>query len=284
MKKQNEMKKFTIVSIGIALFFLVILIGSAYVYCETQKVWISTVGYVAIIMILLVNVIYPLGAWWLFTRRLMQEYYNKNDLLSGGIGVLMAYLMPLVILVLISTIPNIPEGISKLYSMGINLLLATIPALIGLIGVQYSITLHEKNRKEELRLGAKPFLIIDCSSVEREQMGNNDGFDVIHIGITLKNISKNIAILSGATLQGGENCGPSIEYYPLASNDRYECNLKIKIANHNKHKVEGVIYYGDVYENKYILRFQILLFENISAVKVKIISDSLDENIALSHD
>lgn len=123
----------------------------------------------------------------------MTEYKKNDNILSGGLAVLTLFAFYFIISLGFSkvgeyvVIKEFFEGLS-------SLTIAAMPAFIGLLGVQYSVAIQERNRKEDLRLGAKPFFSVQCHKVEAIVEEDKHRAYKMRIIIIMNNISQNIGI------------------------------------------------------------------------------------------
>ena len=61
---------------------------------------------------------------------------------------------------------GMPEGYVTFANTLSSFFVAAMSAMIGLIGVQYTIAIQEKNRKEDLRRASKPYFVVDAYVVD----------------------------------------------------------------------------------------------------------------------
>lgn len=158
-----------------------------------------------------------------------------------------------------------------------SLIIAAMPAFIGLLGVQYSVAIQERNRKEDIRLGAKPFFSVQCSKIEA--IADEDGHHAykMNIIIVLKNISQNIGIPQKFVSLDDENCEINFKYAPIPPTEEYCESVIISSVEPYGTTAKIAIYYADVYNNTYKMQVEFLLYNNETLPDIRIISDDIEK-------
>ena len=137
---RKGVKKSYLIGSGI---LLALLVAFAMAYKYTSWNWLLGVSIVTIIITwFIMTVIYIVIAWGWQIKDLMNECKNQNNILSGGLAVLVLFAFPFFIVQIFSKIEfNAPikgilDGIS-------TLIITAIPAFIALLGVQYTVAIQE---------------------------------------------------------------------------------------------------------------------------------------------
>lgn len=270
-----------------AFFWLVIIILAISFFalfeiytCTNCKWWL----YGCIVTIIVGGILffsYVIADWQWQIKELMDEYNNKNNVLSGGLAMFLAFAFPLLIILVFSQIAagtlakEIFDGISAL-------VMAAIPSFIALLGVQFTTAIQERNRKEELRLGAKPFFSVRCCMSEPIPDENRHTIHKIKVNIRMKNISQNIGIPLKVLSLDDNGCETDFKYLPIAPNEECDNNFVISSIEPYKAKARIAIFYKDVYNTIYKMHIEFLLHENSDLSDTCIICDEAKE--LLEHD
>ena len=240
-------KLYWIGSLCLAIFFFLLIV----IYTYTAQEWLLWVDAAIIVVWPLLTVFYIGVVFSQYIDNLMTDYRENKNLLSGGIALFAMFSFPFVAFLVLANneefavLKNIFEG---LYT----LIVAAMPAFIGLLGVQYSVAVQERNRKEDLRLGAKPFLKIECCKVETIlDEDNPHACYEIKIKVCITNISENIGIPLKLISPDSSNNESVIAYHPLAKGDSFESEHIVRSDQPYGAMVKVAVIYKDVYGNTY---------------------------------
>lgn len=184
------------------IFVIAFLVLALFYSQESEAVYIVAAALLALVWTLYF-LFYAYMIWFRFIEAQLKQYREENNLASGVIVWLsfFSYLIfapGLFLLVMGNGAPNI---VRNGYPTYLQIIIAIMPAILGLLGVQYTIAIQAKNRKEDIRLAKKPFFTIEykIGGVIRKEDSSPHAF-FLHFQIT--NISENIAIPIG--FGGGE--------------------------------------------------------------------------------
>lgn len=264
-----------------ALFFLLIII-----YTYTAQEWLLWVDASIIIGWPLLTVFYIGIVFSRYVDDLMTDYKENKNLLSGGIALFALFSFPFVAFLVLANnkefavLKNIFEG---LYT----LIVAAMPAFIGLLGVQYSVAVQERNRKEDLRLGAKPFLKIECCKVEAiPDEDNPHACHEMKIKVCITNISKNIGIPVKLISCDSSNNESVFAYHPLAKGDSFESEHIVRSEQSYGAMVKVAVIYKDVYGNAYKTSVCFLQHGRYELAETRVLGDEflmLEETVGKSN-
>ena len=253
---------------------LALFIVFAVIHRYTSWKWLLWAGVVTIMIWPIMSFIYIATVWSWHIEDLMNEYKKNDNILSGGLAILALFAMPFIISLVFSQM----EGYAamKEFFKGLSsLIIAAMPAFIGLLGVQYSVAIQERNRKEDIRLGAKPFFSVQCSKIET--IADEDGHHAhkMNIIIVLKNISQNIGIPQKVVSLDDENCEINFKYAPIPPTEEYCESVIVSSIESYGTTARIAIYYADVYNNTYKMQVEFLLHKNEALSEARIISDDV---------
>lgn len=147
IKKNRGKTKFifrAIIVLSIIAFFVFCIL-----YTKNQYSWTLWGGTIALILLVFAIIIYTFVKWLWDIRDLMTEYKEKDNLLSGGLALAGAFGFVIIFMFLLSKIPLLAD-VKDLFETMSALFVAAMPAFIGLLGVQYSVAIQERNRKQDL--------------------------------------------------------------------------------------------------------------------------------------
>lgn len=212
--------------------------------------------------------------WFWFVEDLINEYTAKNNLFSGVLAVILMFFT-------VSFLPNILShfkismDISNFQSVFGNISIAAMTSIIGILGVQYTIAIQEKNRKEDLRYGAKPYLLVSCFCKKKIISNDSHEFNRFVLQTEFENISQNIAIPIGCKLTKEESELYTFKYIPMNNGaKRIEC---VEIDNQQPitPKCSIDFYYKDVLNNIYKQTITFEMHDGIEMSNCNTINDSL---------
>ena len=119
---------------------------------------------VALIAWVLYTLVFVFLHWSWFISDMINAYKKKQDLLSGGCALMLLFLT-LIVTTCFPAFAGMPEEYVTFANTLSSFFVAAMSAMIGLIGVQYTIAMQEKNRKEDLRRASKPYFVVDAWSL-----------------------------------------------------------------------------------------------------------------------
>lgn len=269
--RKNTKKWYRICSI----FLLILFITSAVLYVNRSWEWSVWVTLFTIIAWPVITFIYAFTLWSWHIEDLMNEYKENNNVLSGGLAVFALFTVPFIVTLVFSQLEDY-EWIKEFFKGISTLIITAMPAFIGLLGVQYTVAIQERNRKEDIRLGAKPFFAICCSRdvliIDEE---NEHSLHEMKILIQLENISKNIGIPLKVVSLDDEDCETSFKYVALAYNNKFSEVVTISSKEPYRSKARIAIYYNDVYNNQYRMEVEFILHNDAALSQTCIISDEV---------
>lgn len=265
MRNNKKIKICNIISI--VLIFLIIVMLTLYKFIEMP--WMMLVACIAILLLIVLSVFCVFVTWLWDIQDLMTEYKEKDNLISGGLALVGVFSIVIIILLILSNIESFSQA-KDFFEVITSFMVVIMPALMGLLGVQYSVAIQEKNRKEDIRLGAKPFFRIQCCKIEDSLPKDDQESLSIKIKIVISNISQNIGIPT-AIILCDNNQEIALSYTILANNDTSENIVEIEIIDSLIDTVKFSVIYNDIYKNTYETKVDFLLDKS----ETQIISDEL---------
>ena len=223
---KNNRKKFKVVFWITIICSIIVFIASSIAYVYTQQDWIMWVGVADMILFSLGLISFSFIVWSWDIKDMMTEYKEKDNLLSGGLAFVSIFGFVILILYGLSKLPFLAEGKELMQTMS-SLFVAAMPAFIGLLGVQFSVAIQERNRKQDLRLGAKPFFKVQCCKVIAVPDENGHTCHAMKIKVNITNISQSIGIPVKVVSCDSENCEVEFPYTPLANKDVLEKEVEV---------------------------------------------------------
>ena len=216
---------------------------------------------------------------WYFYRwqkniELLMREYRDGNIISGGLAILSALAFPFIITQILANY-EIFTGAKDFFSNMSSLVIAITPAFIALMGVQYTVAIQERNRREDLRLGAKPFLDVQCCvwNTKTEDLQNNES--VIGVHLKIKNIGSNIMIPISVESKNNNEIIHKFDYKPLVKDE--VITEKVQIINLGEFASQYTVYlrYEDIYKNEYLAEIEFLLMNSYELSKTRVLSDKL---------
>ena len=246
-------------------------------YTQNQYGWMLWCGSIALILLAFIIIIYSFIKWLWDIRDLMTEYKEKDNLLSGGLALAGVFGFVIVVMFILSKI-SVFEDVKDLFETMSALLVAAMPAFIGLLGVQYSVAIQERNRKQDLRLGSKPFFKIQCCKLVAIPDENKHTCHAMRIKIKITNISQHIGIPVKILSCDSDNCEIALPYTPLANNEVLETEVEIKSEKPYGDKIHVALIYKDTYENTYKSKIEFIQYEKYELSNTQVLYDNLISN------
>lgn len=248
----------------------------AFAVIHTYRSWegLLLAGIATIIIWTIMSFIYIATVWSWNIEDLMNEYKKNDNILSGGLAVLALFALPFIISLVFSQLEGY-TAMKELFKGLSSLIVAAMPAFIGLLGVQYSVAIQERNRKEDLRLGAKPFFSVQCSKIELIADDDEHHVHKLNIIIVLKNISQNIGVPQKVISLDDDSCEINFKYKAIPPNEEHRESVVISSIEPYGTIARVVIYYADVYNNTYKMQIEFLLHNNEALSDTRIISDDI---------
>ena len=272
MKVTNKKRKrFDIIYTAVSILFWLLFIVAAAIYTTQHQDWLLITTSIALIAWLLYTFYFAFRHWTWFIADMINAYKQKNDLFSGGIALIVVFLTMLLLTNSFVT-SNIPQEYITLVNSLSSFFIAAMSAMIGLMGVQYTIAIQERNRKEDIRRSSKPYFAVDAYLVELIPEENHTVKD-IKIGLHIHNISGNIGIPYAVKSSGSADYCIDLDYHPLP----HDGKLKECIAMHSDTPysctAEIILCYKDAFDNKYEQHIQFELQKNPNCSNTRILSD-----------
>ena len=274
---KNNRRTIKYVFRGVIFLSIITLLVSCIVYTNNQYSWALWCGCIALILLVFSIIIYTFVKWLWDIRDLMTEYREKDNLLSGGLALATAFGFVIIFMFLLSKISLLAD-VKDLFEKVSALFVAAMPAFIGLLGVQYSVAIQERNRKQDLRLGSKPFFKIQCCKVEAIPDENKHTCHTMRIKVKMTNISQNIGIPLKICSCDSNDCEIALSYNPLANNDHFETAVEVRSDTPYCDKINIAIFYKDIYENMYKSKIEFLQHEKYELSKTQVLHDKLISN------
>ncbi len=253
---------------------LILCIVLSFVYCGIFTNECSALALcVELILAMIFYLVWLFYSWQKNIVALMCEY-KQGNVISGGLAMLLALAVPFIVMQILANYEVFP-GSKEFFSNMASLLITITPAFIALMGVQYTVAIQERNRREDLRLGAKPFLAIQCcvENIETEDLQNNES--VIKTFFKIKNISSNIMIPISVESTNDNETLHKFDYKPLTKNKEFTQEVKI-ISKEKLLPQHTVCFrYADVYNNEYLAEIEFALINSYELSKTRVLSDKL---------
>lgn len=270
IKKILSLKVYAVFMVG----FIALQIFMANAYAKEESQSLLTVGIVVLLILVVYTIIVIVCAWSNFVEQSINDFKTDNRLFRGIFGVL-AYFA-----VLIATLKWVGsyefyDAWKENFDQLIYFLMEAIPALIGAMGVHYTIVVQNQNRQEDLRLGVKPFWDVKCCKPNVKTGEDNHLVRDVEIGIQLKNISNNIGIPT--KVEVCEELADSVElrYKPLEPQETSNITTWLHYKEPVKDKVSINLYYKDVLGNVYIMQIAFFLYPGFELAATEVIEDKL---------
>ena len=257
--------------------FLAVFITMAVLYANYQYDWQLWIGAIVLVCcpIAIFGFVTTLWAWKI--EDLMTDYKKNNNVLVGGLALLLLFAIPFIAAIICSNI-DVFSSYKGFYEGFATLMITAMPAFIGLLGVQYSVAIQENNRKQDLRLGAKPFFKVQCCKVAAIPDENGHTCHAMKIKVNITNISQSIGIPVKVVSCDSENCVVELPYTPLANKDVFEKEVEVTSEHPYGDKVHIAIIYKDVYENLYEMKITFIQHSKFDMSETEVLSDELLPN------
>ena len=267
--KYGEKKIFKICSVCLVLSLVL-----SFVYCGIFTNECSALGLCAELILAIIFYFMRSFYRWQKNIELLMSEYREGNVISGGLAMLSALAVPFIGTQILANY-EIFAGTKDFFSNMSSLLIAITPAFIALMGVQYTVAIQERNRREDLRLGAKPFLDVQCSveNIETEDLQNNES--VIEVFFKIKNIGSNIMIPISVESTNDNETLHKFDYKPLTKNKEF--TQEVKIISEEKLLPQHTVCfrYADVYNNEYLAEIEFTLINSYKLSKTRVLSDKL---------
>ena len=256
---------------------LAVFITMAVLYANYQYDWQLWICAIVLVCcpIAIFGFVTTLWAWKI--EDLMTDYKKNNNVLVGGLALLLLFAIPFIAAIICSNI-DVFSSTKGFYEGFATLMITAMPAFIGLLGVQYSVAIQENNRKQDLRLGAKPFFKVQCCKVAAIPDENGHTCHAMKIKVNITNISQSIGIPVKVVSCDSENCVVELPYTPLANKDVFEKEVEVTSEHPYGDKVHIAIIYKDVYENLYEMKITFIQHSKFDMSETEVLSDGLLAN------
>lgn len=261
----------------IIVAFLILFITMTVLYANYQYEWQLWIGAIALVCCPIAIFGFVTTLWTWKIEDLMTDYKKNNNVLAGGLALLLLFTIPFIAAIICSNIDGF-SSFKGFYEGLATLMITAMPAFIGLLGVQYSVAIQENNRKQDLRLGAKPFFKVQCCKVATIPDENGHTCHAMKIKVNITNISQCIGIPVKVVSCDSENCVVELPYTPLANKDVLEKELVVTSEHTYKAKAQIAIIYKDVYEHLYEMKIIFALHEKFNISETQMLSDVLLPN------
>ena len=271
-KAKNKRKCFDIVYIIISVVFWILFVAAACFYVERSAEWVIVVASIALIAWIVYTLIFAFKHWSWFITDLINAYKKQHDLFSGGLALVVLFLT----LILIANGFNsmdVPEIYVSLVNTLPSFFIAAMSAMIGLLGVQYTIAIQERNRKEDLRRASKPYFVVEAYLVDRIPDGNKHSFRKIKIGLHIHNISENIGIPVAVQSLDADNCNVTLDYHPLPHDGELKECIKIHSDTPYRSAARIALCYKDAYDNNYKMHIEFDLHKDPNLANTRVLCD-----------
>lgn len=253
---------------------IVVFTVSSVAHAHTQQSWLVWLVIADMVLFAVGLISFSFIVWLWDIKDLMTEYKEKDNLLSGGLAFVSIFGLVILMLYGLSELPFLAEGKELMQTMS-SLFVAAMPAFIGLLGVQFSVAIQERNRKQDLRLGAKPFFKVQCCKVAAIPDENGHTCHAMKIKVNITNISQSIGIPVKVVSCDSDNCEIALPYTPLANKDVFEKEVEVSSEQPYGAEVHILMIYKDVYENLYEMKIKFLQHEEFYISSTQVLSDKL---------
>ena len=270
---QNIKKKrkcFDAIYISITIAFWMFFVVAACLYA--QHYWLLIAAAVALIAWILYTLVFAFLHWSWFISDMINAYKKKQDLLSGGCA-LMVLFLALIVMTCYPAFAGMPEGYVTFANTLSSFFVAAMSAMIGLIGVQYTIAIQERNRKEDLRRASKPYFVVDAYVVDTIPDENGHTFRRMQIGLHIRNISSNIGIPYVVKSLDASECEIGLNYMPLQHESVIKECIEIWSDEPYKGPANIELCYKDAFENNYKMHVSFELHKNPESSNTRVLSD-----------
>lgn len=274
--KKDRKKIKTIFLIAIVCLVVGFIVSSA-LYARTEQSWLIWVGVADLIVFTLGLISFAFILWSWDIKDLMTEYKENDNLISGGLAFTSIFGLVILLLFGLSQMPFLAEGKELLQTMS-SLFVAAMPAFLGLLGVHFSVAIQERNRKLDLRLGAKPFFKVQCCKVAAIPDENGHTCHAMKIKVRITNISQSIGIPVKVVSCDSDNCETELPYAPLANKDILEKEVEVTSEQPYGASVHVAIIYKDTYDNTYEMKIEFEQHKNFDMSDTQVLSDKLISN------
>ncbi len=261
-----------IFGIGVSFFVIAFFISLITFYYKSLEVflWIS---FSSILLLFVWIILHVIMKYTWFVEDMMNEYRDNDNIFSGALGVVLLFAVPYVFLKSLAKFTD--EGIvQELFNSISSIIPIVLPSFIALLGVNFSLTIQERNRRNDLRLAVKPFFSVKCYTATFDNNRTNSCNEA-EIHISMKNISSNIGIPLKVSFWDDDESMTEFRYDPIAAGNSLEKTIKLTTKKLLDANMSLAIYYKDIYENTYKMKvsFQMQKYEDISESKLE--SDDL---------
>ncbi len=261
------------ITIGAFVAFFVL----AWLYSQKSETVYVIVAALLILVWTLYFLFYVYMIWSRFIETQIKQYREENNLASG----IVAWLSFFLYLILVPGILLFVSGdatqdiIWNGYPTYLQIIIAIMPAVLGLLGVQYTITVQNKNRKEDIRLAKKPFLAMKYQ-VGGVTLIKGHAPHAFFLHFQLKNISENIAIPIGFGGDETNELSYWFPYSPISSGDIIKSIAEIDNKTPFTSNICAIkFYYKDTLDNYYCVRIYVQLSNKLEYAPPIVASEAL---------
>ncbi len=277
VNNKRDRKKVKLIFIVSLVCLFVAIVVCAVLYDSTEQTWLFWVIIAELVLFALGIVSFSFVLWSWNIKDLMTEYREKGNLISGGFGFLGIFGFLTILFFVSSKLPFATQVMELLQTVS-SLVITAMPAFIGLLGVQFSVAIQERNRQKDLRLGSKPFFKVRCCKVAAIPDEDGHTCHAMKVKINITNISQSIGIPIKVISCDSDNCEVELPYIPLANKDVLEKEVEVTSEQPYGVLVNIAIIYKDIYENTYEMKIKFWQHEEFDYSNTEVIHDSLLTN------
>lgn len=277
IKSKKDRKKVKLVFMVTWACLFVAMVVCAVLFDSTEQTWLFWVIIAELVLFALGIVSFSFVLWSWNIKDLMTEYREKGNLISGGFGVLGIFGLLTVLFFVSSKLPFATQ-VRELFQTVSSLVITAMPAFMGLLGVQFSVAMQERNRQKDLRLGSKPFFKVRCCKVAAIPDEDGHTCHAMKVKINITNISQSIGIPIKVISCDSDNCEVELPYIPLANKDVLEKEVEVTSEQPYGVLVNIAIIYKDIYENTYEMKIKFWQHEEFDHSNTEVIHDRLLPN------
>ena len=269
---KNKRKCFDMVYIIITIVFWILFVLAAYYYTTLSAEWVLIVAAIALIAWIVHSLFFAFKHWSWFISDLINAYKKQYDVFSGGFALVVLFLTLIFIVNGFNSV-DVPETYVSLINTLPSFFIAAMSAMIGLLGVQYTTAIQERNRKEDLRRASKPYFVVEAYLVDCIPDGNKHSFRKIKIGLQIHNISGNIGIPLAVQSLDADDYNVTLDYHPLPHDGVLKECLKICSDTPYRSAARIALCYKDAYDNNYKMHIEFDLHKDPNYSNTRVLCD-----------
>lgn len=211
-----------------------------FIYKVTSNVIIGIIATIFCCITFLVGSIILITAFTHLTNTMIDEYKKNKDLIMGTLAIVSISICIVLLLSFLSEIIYRDQPQNTLSDI-VKIITSILPASLSLLGVHYSTSIQNKNRKEDLISLHKPYLL-----VEYYVCFNNCEPDLLNIRIN--NLTDNVCVPLYIF-----NFETKLDYFPINKQIYGEYTIRMnKITYYNIPYINPIkLYFKDALNNLY---------------------------------